>query len=498
MSYAPKTAQSSRLRAKSAYLPGELTQGEVGYEDREGGLLIVDEDDAVLDLTLFGYDDDPNARRIGGLIRLIGAGDYIRRKLNDAKPEEILLETRDGLDKNHAFYRLLKNRLQPRLAPIVESLREKRTPLKSTLSEPTRERHKKAFDVLNRLYKDMLGKTGRVPAIPGPLRKLPETGIAFLTSHISVQTGVSTPVPLLLNRTLVQPGHELFFEVDAPDITVSPRHLVADDVDDVTSAQIKMLKLKSDVPGITGKLIATWKEARAEISVTTTAREIVTPVNGIEFERDEYALRLGSRRHLRLFVDVEKIPIGSGIAFTAEGSALKLLNAGATVEEKHLVTAGVGQVELPVQGAQLAKDVIVTASTGAYVAGTVVSVVKREREEKGAGGIFQDYKFVPLERKIQSQFDPQGWILINTKDPVNHRYFGADPYRALEENAYCQVRLADLILNECLQMMVSEALQEGKLDRRFPDNPEIDLRNYVDEKKFEIGPQIHALIVTNI
>jgi hypothetical protein len=125
-------------------------------------------------------------------------------------------------------------------------------------------------------------------------------------------------------------------------------------------------------------------------------------------------------------------------------------------------------------------------------------VVKREKQESALGGIFQGYQFVPLERKIQAQFDPQGWILINTKDPVNHRYFGSDQYRSLEEFAHCQVRLADLVLNECLQMMVSEALQEGKLDRRFPDNPEIDLRNYVDEKKFEIGPQIHALIVTKV
>jgi hypothetical protein len=37
--------------------------------------------------------------------------------------------------------------------------------------------------------------------------------------------------------------------------------------------------------------------------------------------------------------------------------------------------------------------------------------------------------------------------------------------------------------------MVSQALEAGRLDRRFPNNPEIDVRNYVDEKKFEIGAE---------
>jgi len=79
---------------------------------------------------------------------------------------------------------------------------------------------------------------------------------------------------------------------------------------------------------------------------------------------------------------------------------------------------------------------------------------------------------------------------------VNARYFGDDPGESVEENAHSQVRLADLILNECLQIMVSQALESGRLDRRFPDNPEIDVRNYVDEMKFEIGPAIHDKFVT--
>jgi len=488
-----------RITGTIGLTQAEQSQGEVGYEDREGGLLVLDEDEAVLDLSLFGFDDDPNARRISGSIKLIGAGDYIRRKLNEAQPEEILTETRDGFDKNHPFFRALKGYIQPRVAQIVESLREKRTPPKSTLSEHTQEKHKQAFQLLNQLYKEMIGKTGPVPVIPVALRVPPASGIAFVNSHISIQSGVLTPVALLLNRALVQQDDDIDCHTDRPDIFVFPSSFRPGEApEDLNKAQVKILRVKAETPDITGKLTATWKDAEAEISITATRREIITPINGIEFERDEYSIRLGSLRHLRLYVDIQKIPIGSEITLNAEGEAVKLVHARHRVQESNSLTASVAQLEIEVRGDAMTESMMVTASVGQYIAGTKVSVSRKEKKEPQAGGIFQGYDFVPMERKLQALFDPQGWILLNTKDPVNHRYFGVDPFRSVEEAAHCQVRLADLVLGECLQMMVSEALQSGKLDRKFPNNPEIDVQNYVAEKKFEIGPQIHALFVTKV
>jgi len=190
--------------------------------------------------------------------------------------------------------------------------------------------------------------------------------------------------------------------------------------------------------------------------------------------------------------------LGAEVDVTADGTTLQVMTQRIPLQESCRVTPNVAQVEITVKGTSIATDVMVTASLHTFSAGTKVSITRREQKERSAGGIFRGYNFVPLERKIQTLFDPEGWILINTRDPVNRRYFGEEPFRAVEENAHCQVRLADLVLNECLQMMVSQALQEAKLDRRFPNNPEIDVQNYSAEKKFEIGPQIHELIVTKL
>jgi len=484
------------IEAEIGVATRELTQGEVGYSEREGGLLVLDEDDAALDLHLFGFDDDPAARRLSGTVRLIGAGTYIRSKLNQADPEEVLTETREGFDKQHTFYRLLREKLYPRLEPLVARLRELGPTPKVNLSDKTRERHQQALDILNRLASEMLGRQARVPVIPASKRTPPPQGIAFANSHISVQTGVATPAVLLINTSAVSPNDVIDIASDCAEIIVRPQTVALAPEDSEGSVAVKIVRVISNVADVSGKISAHWKGITAVLDVTTTMREVLTPVNGLEFESDEYNVRLRAKRHLRLFVDAERIPVGSEISILVEDPAIEVAESRIVVVPGHLVTPNVAEIEITVTGVDVRRDVIVTAAHAAYVAGTQVSVVKREKPDRGKQGLFKDYKFYPLERKVQTQLVPEGYILINTKDPVNARYFGDDPGKAVEEDAHCQVRLADLILNECLQFMVSQALDSGRLEQRFLNRPQDDIRSYVEEKKFEIGPEIHDKFVT--
>jgi hypothetical protein len=487
-----------RIDGEIGVTANEMSQGEAAYTEREGGLLVVDEDGAVLDLHLFGFDDEPAARTISGTVKLIGAGEYIRAKLNQPEPEEVLTETRDGFNHQHPFYQQVREVLHDKLSPIVAKLRELGPKPKVNLSDKTRARHQQAMDILNRLANEMLGTAARVPVIPGSKRIPPREGVAFANNHISVQAGLITPAALLINTNVVSPAERIELSSDSAAITVTPSAVTRGEVSDESGLAIKIVRIKSDVPDVIGKVVARWRNVEATLNVTTTMREILTPVNGIEFERDEYNVRVNSSRNLRLFVDIERVPIGSEIVVTTESAALEVPKPRVTIGNACLLTPLVGQVDIPVRGIRLHKDIVVTASQGEYVAGANVSVVKRQRAERGKHGLFKDYKFQPLERKVQTQWLPDGYVLINTKDPVNARYFGDDPGRAVEENPHCQVRLADLILNECLQILVSQALDSGRLDRRFPNNPEIDVRNYVDEKKFEIGAEIHDRFVTKV
>ncbi len=488
-----------QINCEIGLCPEEMKQGEVGYVNRDGGLLVLDEDDAVLDLSLFGFDEDPAARRIAGIIRLVGAGDYIRAKLNQHEPEEILTETRDGFDKQNEFYRQLQLKIRPRLEPIVSKLRELGPTPPDHRTEKTRKRHQEALDILNQLASQMLGNQAPVPFIP--INKLipPPEGIAFLNSHISIRTGISTPTALLINTSVVSAGDTISIESSNPEITMKPTAFIVEGENEAPGVEMKIIRISSDIAGAAGFIRAKWKEVSTEIEVTCTSREVITPVNGLEFERDAYSVRINGRRYLRLFIDTETIPVGSEIVLNSERRVVEVAPLRAIIRESDLVTQKVALLEITARGKSLTRDVLISATFKQYTAGTKVSVVKREPPDKGrGGGLFKDYKFEPLERKIQTHYTQDGYIIINTKDPVNARYFGDDPHNAVETYTHCQVRLADLILNECLQVMVSRAYNDSRLDIRFPDNPEIDIRSYVDEKKFEIGPTIHAKIVTHV
>jgi atypical dual specificity phosphatase len=98
--------------------------------------------------------------------------------------------------------------------------------------------------------------------------------------------------------------------------------------------------------------------------------------------------------------------------------------------------------------------------------------------------------------KVQTWIRPtDGTILINLSDPVNEKYFGDEPYKNADAKLHCQIRLAELVLDECLNEIVTNAWGRT-LPRRFPDNPEVDIRLYVAEKKFEIGQIVHNHFVT--
>lgn len=474
----------------------EMAQGEVGYEDREGGLLIVDEDDTVLDLCLFGYDEDPYARRIVGVLRVSGAGTYIRKKLNQEKPEEILSETRDGFDKNHPFFRVLRDQVRPHLDPIVEKLRKKEPISKSKLSDQAVAKQKQAFELLNKLYSEIMGKTGKVPLIRTSNLIPPKDGIEFINKQVTIQTDISTPGAMLLNTNMVKAGDIIRLSSDTPDIGIAPQEIKYDEAVTNKNPQIKIFRLSTKKPGIKGKIVAEWDKVRKTLDVETTEREIITPLNGLEFDRDEYVVRLGALRHLKLFVDTDKVPIGSEISFNVMNSAVRIIQSKITVAKEHLVSTQVAQVAVEIKGESILRETTLSANCNEYAAGAKVSVVKKIKEPEGKGGIFKDWKFESIGRKVQSLFDLDGVVLINIEDPVNKRYFGEEPYKAVDERIHCQVRLADLILDECLQKMVSDALYYGKMERRFPDNPETDIRNYVGEKKFEIGSLIHSFFVT--
>jgi len=115
-------------------------------DDRDGGVLLIDDEDAVLGISLFKYDNEPLATRFFGEVKI---GRF--RKLLE-KEEAVLSEERVGLVAPHPFCRDVIGKIEKRIGKAVkeESLRRQKEIERQTDPEEAT-RYKKAFNILNEI-----------------------------------------------------------------------------------------------------------------------------------------------------------------------------------------------------------------------------------------------------------------------------------------------------------------------------------------------------------
>lgn len=475
--------------------PEPLIQAEHGYEERQGGLLAIDEDGNVLDLTLFRFDRDPVAARFHGLIRLKGIGKIIRDKLNLTKPEEVLTETRDGFNRSHKLSQLVAEKIEAILKPIVDREREQEELTTSPLAERLRKQHKKAFDALSDLFQKLVRQRGEGPGPAGGQVRLPET-IAFTASQITLRARTSRPVQLLINAQTVPHGSVVTLDSSHSEILVRPTSFAVDTSRQKDGLVTKLIVVQGNLAGMSGKITATSGASRAEVNVFVTDREVYTPSTGLGFSPDFVTVAPGRHRMLRLYADMTRLSQHE-VAVTSDNLNIVLKKRSFDFRNAETLSPQISVLEIPVFGVGVGNIGVITASCGNLNAIARVKVTARKEPDRRGGPIINGYKFRVLSQPVQTMWEPDtGYIIINLKDPVNNRYFSENPEYAVAENRHCQVRLADLILDEALQVMVSQAIENGGLERRFPNNPEIDIRNYVCEYKYQIGPDIHRSFVS--
>jgi hypothetical protein len=479
----------------------DLSQGSAGYEDREGGLLILDEDDNVMDLTLFRYDNDPSASKLFGKLRINGAGEYIRQKLNSDPPEAILSEDREGFARSHGFYKKLAAIVEEILRPIIEEEEKKRRSQTGGFAPETLARYGKAIDVLNALYQQLVGKADTGNGFTGKKPKLPDY-LEFVRPELTIKEKVLTPIALMINCDKFPQGAKAEVTSDNQNIVAHPANFIIERQSAESPLQVKILRIIGSESGTVGNVIAKAMERPAAMRVSVIDKDIFYPENGMEFNPSNINLREKNKRKLHLFVDVEKITTGSVIEFTCDSEAFELSADFLEFKESMKINDEVGCIELTVTADKgIGQKAEVKASSGAYSGKAFVQIVKeKEPPPPKEGGRFKPPRFEPIPNlRVQTWLAGDGTILINTHDPLNAAYFGSNPVETVEgPNAilHCQIRLADLVLDECLNQIVTDAYGKGMIERRYPNNPELDIRQHVAEWKFTYGKAIHQHFVT--
>lgn len=486
----------------------DLSQGTVGYEDREGGLLVTDEDDNVMDLTLFRYDNDPCASRLFGTVRIKGAGEYIRLKLDSDPPEEILTEDREGLVRKHGFYRKIAEIVEPILKPIMED-EEKRCRLQSGgFSPETLAKYSKAIDALNALYQKLVGKADFTDGFTGKIPKLPEY-MTFIRPDLTITQNVLTPVAILVNCDKFSTDTKVTVESSNEKISIHPEMFSIVRLSPESPLLVKVLRMNGTEAEITGNVIAKTRdlngfERSAEVKVAVVEKEVFYPPNGMAFKPSNLSLHEGAKRNLRLYLDAEKIATGSPIQLTCSSQAFELESTLVDFRENMKINEEIGCMEIAIKAVgNVGERAQVVASSGSYSDKASIEVVKKseERETPKEGGRFKPPVFERIPNlKVQTWLrSSDGTVLINTLDPLNRAYFGDDPVESVQgvnAKRHCQIRLADLVLDECLNQIVTDGWSKNTIEKRHPNNPELDIRMYIAEWKYEFGQEIHKYFVT--
>jgi hypothetical protein len=223
-------------------------------EKREGGLLVIDEDDAVLDLTLFGYDEESSAARLFGEVRIMGFKQLFR------KDPTVITETRDGLDYNHPFNRLLRDEVRKRLGKIVEQLSKEKSVKDIILDKRLDIQIKRAFAKINALMKqeadvgheEGLGDVEKIP-------KAPELGLAFSPSVVHIESGLIKTVYLIIDPAKVPPKSTISIACDNPRIEVVPTGTIEVPEDTFSEGVLQIpISISGEQPGERGVLTASF------------------------------------------------------------------------------------------------------------------------------------------------------------------------------------------------------------------------------------------------
>jgi hypothetical protein len=133
-------------------------KGREARDARENGLLIVDEEDAVLDLTFLpDFDGAPYLNKIFGIVRLSGIRRVLEHYLNVGK-ESPLTTTRDGFEPRHEFTQYLFGQLKKHVEPIYRKEEERqRKSDTQELSAGAAQRLNDAMRQLNKYLSELLG-----------------------------------------------------------------------------------------------------------------------------------------------------------------------------------------------------------------------------------------------------------------------------------------------------------------------------------------------------
>ncbi len=496
---------------------------------RENGLLIVDDLDAVYDLTFVepDYERAEFLRPIFGIVRVHGLRAVLEAHLNDPdSPTSPLRVDRDGFNRDHEFSRTLLDFLASELRPCYERERKRQEEREhGKLSTETRKRIDDALKQLNKYFQQITEMVGPGQGGEGHTPEAPKEPVSFFPQSTRLTFGRPRKVLLLIRDTVVADGCELVATADEG-FVVQP---AADTIYKKTSPRWPPHQNYFAIPftvtastlgqrGAVRSLVecADGQTVEAVLRIDDVLDEpTIVPPATMEFRPNPAMGRPNRRNTLALYVNPAAISEGHYVRFriTRRTGAVELVDdAGTGVDQIDVKLSvalhgvrgqNVFRVRVPWRGTAWNQNASVQARVKVGAEPIFVhGQIRLDEPDPNEGGFFQRVEYDELDDSAPSKF-AAGVITVNILDPLNAIVFGTGSTkeasrkefdRRLSRDPKAQQRLASLLLEEMSFRMVQQLFDDNKLS--FPSRREITaIHDEIDKHKFRLAAELYRALV---
>jgi len=493
-----------------ADIKGDLP-GKDAREQRANGLLIVDDTDAVLDLTLLPqFEGAPYLTNIFGIIRVTNLRAVIEWYLNSGK-DSPLTTSRDGFDVKHELTKKLFAELTKDLEPVYRREEERFKKASSdSLSKEARQRIDEAIKELNKLLKDLVGEgeDGGKPPKPDPGKAL-----QFLPGTTKLVMGRRRIVRLYFKKEFSKHSGSIIYDTSNAKITLKPLSQPIADGKTHEDYLVYDLALECSSLHETATITALAEgrdemyEAELKVSDVTTGGTISIPED-IEFRPTESHGQPSRSNSIALFINSGTIPPGRKIRIEIQKSrgpvALlegeKAVSAvSVTFEKSHIIPGtSVGRIAIPWRGTGWGQWATIRA-VSKKPDGTVVEASARIllEEPEDAGGLIKEVRYENLSNDKCSDF-VDGIIYINSNHFLNRMVFGPtqkEYSQKIEDDPTAQYRFAALVVEQSVYRLAEESVRDNKLVLAT-HAPVTSLREFIDTHTNKFAPKIVKTFMT--
>jgi hypothetical protein len=451
-------------------------------------LLVQDSEGAILDNTMFGFENYRAANQLFGKVII---NDW--RELYKID-ETILTDNREGLDFSNPFNKQLRDRISKILKPLIEasSTEYKKTP---ELEESLKKRIRNVFSYINKLIEREA--EGGYESEQEHEGFKPES-MQFSQSSLKLLLGQERHIYLYFNPDRIPPSSIVLLGLRGEGIEVSPTAIVNTpskyEQDKTPFVRLAAKGTKENGHAI---LKASYNEFEAEVEISVVSETEFLPKNGFSFSPENVTIPKEKTRKLRLIIDTRTVRRGRVATISALDNKITVQyskfvvlppNLGDNLREELIpVSAGSEEGRSQIVARSIAEDGEIEASCS-------VKIVEKEPPKQ----FLSDFKLDKERDGHQRASYENGIVYVHVNSPILIKYFGQNQEKLNKDKEIDAIAiLADTVL-QCVTKEWAKFLLDRGVEVPLGANPEIEVERIRNKLEYKYGAEIHGRITAKM